>query len=650
MVSVALFFIALLYSYNTSAIEQLVVHGQKTSERLRTSSPQPGEEAFYQSLWKESNIALIGGSNRPRFLRIRGFGDRDSFEKFSPSSIGFFIDGIDLSEEIAVISNYQDQTVFIDKSGNSVSRGSKAYGGLFLVKNEQLDHLSDYISIALGNNNSQRVQSQNVWSGNSTQILTQWTLSRSEGFHYNTYLNRKTAQREELSGHLRILNDFHQWHFSQSHLLSLSENGYDHWSLKNDLTTETDRPGQDTYRVHGHSLKIETERESFSLSSETSYTGAIHDESYDEDWGNNAKWNSTPGWNQNYDYHSEFQRRRQKWHQTFLFKNSWSHWGLHGYGHKEKQKNLSYKDNLLRRSTQPQIDFLNFALFNQSTIGNWSMGSRLEEQNLSYQGVKKNNQRWGADIGWSTKTSSQSQLSAHIKQNFRAGGVNTSPLLPESRIFFSPETSQLINIDFQYQSLKWAHKMSLFYSQRRDQQVQSSVQLSPGDPNSFVLFTENAGRSESYGAEMDGLLHFHKNFSLAYNLGLLKAQYLNYTRSGTDLSGRNLPHSPEYSFHLRGLLKLSPNWLSTLAFLQRDGFFFSNNHNFRESVARIVNLSLQYEVGLWEAQLYINNLFNQQPKIRAFLFQLEPPDFSERLYTQMGMLQNYGVRLTYHFD
>ena len=46
-----------------------------------------------------------------------------------------------------------------------------------------------------------------------------------------------------------------------------------------------------------------------------------------------------------------------------------------------------------------------------------------------------------------------------------------------------------------------AGDMALFYMRRNDQQVPTGEQLEPGNPLSFVLYTDNAARGENYGLE-----------------------------------------------------------------------------------------------------------------------------------------------------
>ena len=61
-----------------------------------------------------------------------------------------------------------------------------------------------------------------------------------------------------------------------------------------------------------------------------------------------------------------------------------------------------------------------------------------------------------------------------------------------------------------------AGDVALFYMRRKDQQVPTGEQLEPGNPLSFVLYTDNAARGENYGLE--GTLRWRPSPALLLDL------------------------------------------------------------------------------------------------------------------------------------
>ena len=79
---------------------------------------------------------------------------------------------------------------------------------------------------------------------------------------------------------------------------------------------------------------------------------------------------------------------------------------------------------------------------------------------------------------------------------------------------------------------------SLFYNRRDDQQVLTSFQLDPGDPASFVFFTDNAAEGETLGLEAELRWFPNEAWELYATLGLLDATFDKFETPQVNLDGR----------------------------------------------------------------------------------------------------------------
>src|SRR5690606_24246570 len=97
-------------------------------------------------------------------------------------------------------------------------------------------------------------------------------------------------------------------------------------------------------------------------------------------------------------------------------------------------------------------------------------------------------------------------LSAYVSlsRGYKAGGFNLGQV-PEGRREFGQES--MWNLESGIKAL-WLDDTlmfngAVFYSRRNDQQVRTSVQLTPNDPASFVFFTDNAAEGRILGLEAE---------------------------------------------------------------------------------------------------------------------------------------------------
>ena len=188
----------------------------------------------------------------------------------------------------------------------------------------------------------------------------------------------------------------------------------------------------------------------------------------------------------------------------------------------------------------------------------------------------------------------------------------------------------------------------IFYSEREDQQVLISTQVDPSDPNTFSFLTKNAAEGLNYGLEMNMNMDLNESLYIFANLGLLETEIKNW-KSRPDLEGRAQAHAPKRSYAVGLNWKPAKNYFLRLDVTGKSSFYYSDSHDKKSQSYSLTNLSLGYQEGQWNAELWIRNVFDSYYSVRGFYFGNEPPNFEDTLYERHGDPRHFGVSLQYDF-
>ncbi|MCF6301189.1 MAG: TonB-dependent receptor [Proteobacteria bacterium] len=283
-------------------------------------------------------------------------------------------------------------------------------------------------------------------------------------------------------------------------------------------------------------------------------------------------------------------------------------------------------------------------------------GLRFEHRNADYTdsnglGLSPTDSMIGGQISLNHALNDYHNIYSTLSRGYKAGGFNLSPSLADEQRQYEPEF--LLNLEAGIKGYFLDYRLSLnisaFYAKRTDMQVSTSIQSDPSDPLTFIFFTGNAASGKNYGLEADWRYSVSRHFSLHGSLGLLHATFVDYVTVDADFSGREQAQAPNYQFNLGAEYIADGGFFARVDINGRDGFYYSNSHDQKSDAYSLVNFKLGYEAQSWALYLWGRNIFNKQYTTRGFFFGLEPPDFPDTLYTQLGDPSHFGISAEFNF-
>ena len=221
--------------------------------------------------------------------------------------------------------------------------------------------------------------------------------------------------------------------------------------------------------------------------------------------------------------------------------------------------------------------------------------------------------------------------------------------MPDDRREFEPEYLWNLETGLRHASADGtlSGELAVFYMWRESQQVATSFQLDPGDPLSYVFFTDNAARGRNFGLEASVAWRPHEAVTLGATLGLLHSEYLDYRYGDRDLDGREQAHAPGYQYSLSAEWNAGRGWMARADVTGSDDFYFDASHDQKSQPYALVNLKAGYAADRWAVYAWARNVFDERFAVRGFYFGLEPPDFANQLYVQQGDPRRIGVTVTW---
>jgi iron complex outermembrane receptor protein len=627
------------------------------------------------------NLNWSGDGHRARYLQIRGVGELEQYQGAPNPSVGFLVDDIDFSGIGTIATTFDIERIEVLRGPQGTRYGANALAGLVYVQSAMPSAERDgRLQFTAGDDDTLAgglAVGGAVTSDESLLFRVSAHHHQGNGFRDNTYLDRDdTNGRDEttLRGRVRWL-PADTLSVDLATLYADVDNGYDAFAIDNSLTMLSDKPGKDAQRSVGASLRVEWAAWSWaSLTSITTAADSDIDFGFDADWGNDDSWAPVT-----YDYVSLSDRSRRTFSQEIRLASSEA--GRIFGGSTEWLAGvylLDLEDELLTVNQgdyfDPGYDFAdslddsfgsayeatNTAVFGQldTNLGaatRLSIGLRLERRATDYADTaglqaSPSETMTGGDITLSHDHSAELTSFLTLSRGYKAGGFNLG-VVPDDRREFDAESMWNLEAGIKSSLLDGsaALNLSVFYSRREDQQVRTSFQLVPGDPASFVFFTDNAAEGRTLGLEAEFRWAIADTVDLYANVGLLDAEFEEFVTPQVDLSGRAQAHAPDYTLAAGVSYRHPAGFFARLDLSARDAFYFDVSHDQVSQPYELANARIGYEAGRWTVQLWARNLFDRSYAVRGFYFGNEPPDFPARLYTRAGDPRQLGVTFDMHF-
>jgi len=619
------------------------------------------------------NLNWSGGTSRPRYFQLRGIGELEQYQGAPNPSVGLLIDDIDFSGVGMPATTFDVDQIEVLRGPQGTRYGANALAGLIKIKTNdprvEPELATEFVAggdglLGAGLVAGGALGSRGEQSGDAWRVAAQH--ARSDGFRRNTYLGRDdTNERDEttLRGKLR-LGLAGDWTADVSTMYVSLDNGFDAFSPDNRLRTLTDQPGRDAQRSVGASLKLDGDLGRATLVSTTSYANSDIVYSFDGDWGNEPYW----GIYAPYQYFSHYGRQRGTLGQDLrLTSTATAHgegigWLAGVYALRMDEDNLQrdyFETSLVNPPLKSTYEAANVAAYGEVE---WRVaggvtatgGLRVESHSADYHDsdgadLSPTNTMVGGHLSVTGELESASTWYATLSRGYKAGGFNIGEFIPPDLLEFDPE--YLWNLESGLHMRNAARTLqadvAVFYMWREDQQVASSYQLDPGDPLSYVFFTDNAARGRNYGLEASLSWSVRPSLLVGATLGLLESEYLDYQYGDRNLDGREQASAPPYQYSLSAEWTSPQGWMARADVRGCASFYFDTSNDQRSNAYTLVNLKAGYESGRWSVYAWGRNVFDEKYAVRGFYFGLEPPDFADKLYIQRGDPRLAGVTFTW---
>ncbi len=646
----------------------------------------------FQSLTEQiPNLNWAGGTSRPRYFQIRGIGERSHYFGEGPPnfSVGFVLDDMDLSGLGMVGLLYDIDQIEIFKGPQSSVYGPNAMAGLISLKStDPTDHFEMRTSTSFGSDNHYGGSSvMNVQFMKNMKLRLGGVNNYSDGFRENvTQSVTHTNKREESFSRMKLSYDpNNQLSILATLIYTKLENGYDAWAPDNntDFKTYSNDKGEDSQRTYGYSLRANFEAsENLSITSITSFTETDLVHAYDGDWADSTYWHdnhdfdpAVEGWA--YEFYDKNERNRANLSQEIRL--SMGSIILGGYFkhliEQDEAKGYLFggvaTDAISHYDFQATAGYAQYGLDLTSSL-KLKANVRFENNSIIYDGSSQGfNDYWekiflppihfnidhsmlGYRAALHYLKDEYTSFYGSVSQGYKSGGVNQQPYLSDISRPYEPEFIQNFEIGLKHAIDKYRTQLSVFYDQRKDQQVSVSSQQVEGDPNSFLYYTGNAGSGTIQGFEWENMLNVSSNLSMDASLGYLKTwveKFIYFASEGMETSGgdREAAMSPVITGSLRLNYSNDSGIFGSVRSSYKSGYFYSDSHNEKAEPYTLTNLALGKSFGKTTTTIWIRNAFNERFTTRGFYFGLIPPDYPDQLWKSYGDPRQIGVSMDYKF-
>ena len=636
-------------------------------------------DSFENLIGQTPNVNFTSGASRAHYIQIRGIGERSQFVSPVNPSVGIMIDGIDFSQSALGVTLFDVSQMEILKGPQGTTFGTNGLAGVVNIQsNQPTKETQAHAEVTLGNYNT---QSAGVAVGGTfvkDTLLGRLSLYKnsSDGFMKNSFLNREDTQNiDELTLKAQL-----KWLLSDKHTVDLNlihldvDNGYDAFTFDNSRTSTADNPGTDAQKTDAFALKSTYQiNDTMHLESKVSASKSDLEYSYDEDWSYVGQFAADlyP-----YNYVDAYLRDRKQVDADIrlisdkdgrIFSGS-TDWTVGAYA-RNQQEDLTR--NRLKEGTPSSFtsdyETNNLALYGQLDTAfakrfTLVTGLRVEKWDAKYKDsadvkIDTDEVLTGGKIGIKFQQDAKHMHYIMLSSGYKPGGVNADKKLNTAAKDYQTETLWNIEAGRNLSALDdtLLARVNIFYGQRRDQQVKSSIagKDEKGNPE-FIDYIANAAKAHYYGLETEIDYSPAESLHLFTNIGLLQSEFDAYNDPNPEAyksEGRSPAQSPKYQYNAGFDYAVTDNVLFKSNVEGRGSYYFSNRHAAKADAYNLINSSLTVLDGKWTATLWGRNLADADYQVRGFgSFGNNPGNgYVTETYTQQGAPRTFGVTVSYDY-
>ena len=641
-----------------------------------------------------SNVNWAGSTSRPKYIQIRGIGERRQYAGDGNPifSVGTSYDDIDLSGIGLPSFLFDLNQIEVFKGPQSTMFGSNSMAGqINYISNEpSMTNESNFL-LEFGNDNQLATglaQNINITDNFSSRV----TLFRnsSNGFRKNLYYNVNNSNKKDES----FLYFKNKLSSSQNSIIYLNilytkvDNGFDVWTPdnNNDYNTYSDMIGRDFQTTISPTLKTISKINNDEIITISNYSTNNMIYSFDGDWANDDYWSENFNYNDTDPYWDTYgawsfadstnRERKQFSHEIRLIKNLKKSQNIFGIYYKEmteKDDREAYLYGGKATNYNGEFLFKNYAFYVEHSMDIskkifYKFSARYDDMKIDYK--SSNYDAWSLDppnfnnfnlqdyyVGIQSllkyKIGENSNAFLGIKRGYKPGGINQDMFVDDENVrFYKPEYN--INYELTYKNFNERNstEFTLFHMTRENPQVNLYAQLT-SNPVDFHYLNINAEKGYNSGFEFFHQRIFNNKLNLSLSLGYLitNIDEINYEYEETSIyryeGGREQAHAPNYNFSLTSNYKIFDNLIATIEFTGVDSYYFSENNDFKSDPYNLLNGSILYKVDSFDVIFWGKNLTNKKYALRGFYFALDP-SYENKQFFHMSNPLEFGITLKYN--
>ena len=196
------------------------------------------------------------------------------------------------------------------------------------------------------------------------------------------------------------------------------------------------------------------------------------------------------------------------------------------------------------------------------------------------------------------------------QRGYRAGGAGFNSERRE-QFTFDPEFTNNYELAFRSQWLddRLTVNANAYFVDYKDQQLVVALSNQPLD-----FQTENAGSSQSYGAELDIRALPLENLDVFASIGYNRTEFEDFVSNGVQLSGNEFRNAPRWTGSVGGTYYFDSGiyFGADASYTSRSFSDAANTSSLRSDSRFLVNARAGFEVENFNVFLYANNIFDEE--------------------------------------